>query len=193
MRQGVFSLTVLLAGAALVGPASAQHTSSAPASAPYKLPSYSVEKNPVVISKPSGNRMTFLRSLKSTCGKYVLVSIDAPGETGPVPHIHYADDEWFYLTEGTSTLLMQAETTRWRPGQRPGENAPAVTFHAFTLQQGQLAYGPAGMVHQYKNETKDMVRNFIHIWPLQTGSWSSSRSLMQPSGQPRPRRRPSRL
>jgi hypothetical protein len=81
-----------------------------------------------------------------------------------VPHIHYADDEWFYLMEGTSTLLMQVESTRFHPGQRPGENAPAVTFHAFTLQPGQLAFGPAGMVHQYKNETKELVRHFIHIW-----------------------------
>lgn len=165
MKRKLFLTFVFLAFLGLrFCEAQAADTKTAPATKVDPFPAYSVEKNPLVITKPNGERFTFLRTGKSTCGKYVLAVVDVPSGSGPPPHIHYASEEWFYLYEGAVTLYMQEDNRVFHAGQRPGENVPAETLRAFPLHQGQLAYGPLGMIHAFTNENKETVHRFINLW-----------------------------
>src|SRR5579872_2124642 len=116
------------------------------------FPRFSSEKNPLVITKPNGERLTFLRTQKSTCGQYVLALVDVPPGSGPPPHVHYASDEWFFAYEGDITLMVQQDDRVFRSGQIPGANVPPVTLISFALPAGQVAFGPTGMVHAFKNQ-----------------------------------------
>ena len=153
-------------GLAAAMPAAAQTGNAAPAggSAPYSFPAYTVERNPLVFTKATGERLTILRSPSTTCGAYTLAVVDLPPGAGPPPHIHYASEEWFFLPEGSVTLFVQAEDRECHAGQRPGGNAPKVTLNAFPLPAGQLVHAPPRMVHAFKNETSQTVHSFINLW-----------------------------
>lgn len=156
-RKSVLIALIVCAGALLGRHAQTEESK-------YVFPKFSVEKNPLVISKPNGERFTFLRTGKSTCGKYVLAEVDVPEGAGPPPHIHYASDEWFYSFEGDVTLFVQKDESIFRAGQIPGANVPPVALDALVLPANQLAYGPTGMVHSFKNEQKKTVHRFINLW-----------------------------
>jgi hypothetical protein len=130
----------------------------------YKLPSIKTEKNPIRFVKADGESFTFLRTGKTTCGKYVLAIIDVPPGSGPNPHIHYSSEEWFLPTSSSITLYAGANQYVYRAGQIPGSNAPKEKFATYELKAGELAYSSVGNLHAFKNKTGKTVQQFINIW-----------------------------
>src|SRR5688500_13501571 len=68
-------------------------------------------------------------SAADTGGQYTLVEITAPAGLQAPLHVHYRDDEGFYVLEGTVTLAVGDETVE--------------------LVAGQHAYGPRDVPHQF--------------------------------------------
>jgi oxalate decarboxylase/phosphoglucose isomerase-like protein (cupin superfamily) len=140
------------------------HAPSRHASGPRPFPTFSMEKDPVTITKPTGEKFVFARTAKSTCGQYALAFVDVPVGAGPPMHLHYASEEWFYSADAPVTMFMQTDDRTFRPGQRPGTNVPGVTLEKFVLPAGQLAYSRSGIVHDFDNEGTAPVRRFINMW-----------------------------
>jgi len=67
-------------------------------------------------------------SAADTGGQYTLVEITAPAGQAPL-HVHYTDDEGFYVLEGSVTILVGDERVE--------------------LVAGQHAYGPRDVPHQF--------------------------------------------
>src|SRR5688572_476303 len=68
-------------------------------------------------------------SAADTGGQYTLVEITAPAGLQAPLHVHYRDDEGFYVLEGTVTLAVGDETVE--------------------LAAGQHAYGPRDVPHRF--------------------------------------------
>jgi mannose-6-phosphate isomerase-like protein (cupin superfamily) len=84
-----------------------------------------------VAIKPFGLDMQVLLSTEATGGKLsVLLVSHQPGE-GPPDHLHYSQDECFFIVEGTYELTVDG-TTR-------------------TVGAGAIVYLPRGTVHRFKN------------------------------------------
>ena len=68
-------------------------------------------------------------SAADTAGQYTLVEITAPAGFQAPLHVHYTDDEGFYVLEGTVTIVVGDETVE--------------------LAAGQHAYGPRHVPHTF--------------------------------------------
>src|SRR5688572_17696768 len=68
-------------------------------------------------------------SAADTGGMYTLVEITAPAGLQAPLHVHYREDEGFYVLEGTVTIQVGEETVELGPGQH--------------------AYGPRDVPHQF--------------------------------------------
>jgi mannose-6-phosphate isomerase-like protein (cupin superfamily) len=75
---------------------------------------------------------------------------------GPPLHMHYRQDEWFYIMEGEVAFQVGDERKRLGPGE--SVLAPRLIPHAFSAA-GQvpshmiIAYTPAGMMEQFFRDT----------------------------------------
>ena len=65
-----------------------------------------------------------------TAGQYTLLEITAPPGLETPLHVHYTEDEGFYVLEGTVTIVVGDETVE--------------------LAAGQHAYGPRDVPHKFK-------------------------------------------
>jgi len=68
-------------------------------------------------------------SAADTGGRYTLVEITAPAGLQAPLHVHYTDDEGFYVLEGSVTIIVGDETVE--------------------LAAGQHAYGPRDVRHKF--------------------------------------------
>src|SRR4051794_8848108 len=68
-------------------------------------------------------------SAADTGGRYTLVEITAPAGHQVPLHVHYADDEGFYVLEGSVSILVGEQTVE--------------------LEAGQHAYGPRDVPHTF--------------------------------------------
>jgi mannose-6-phosphate isomerase-like protein (cupin superfamily) len=68
-------------------------------------------------------------SAADTDGRYTLLEITAPAGLQTPLHVHYHEDEGFYVLEGTVTILVGDETVE--------------------LTAGQHAYGPRDVPHKF--------------------------------------------
>jgi mannose-6-phosphate isomerase-like protein (cupin superfamily) len=68
-------------------------------------------------------------SAADTAGRYTLVEITAPAGHAVPLHIHYHDDEGFYVLEGSVTIVVGDDTVE--------------------LEAGQHAYGPRDVPHTF--------------------------------------------
>ena len=68
-------------------------------------------------------------SAADTGGRYTLVEITAPAGFQAPLHVHYTDDEGFYVLEGSVTIVVGDETVE--------------------LAAGQHAYGPRDVPHTF--------------------------------------------
>lgn len=92
-----------------------------------------------------GDRVTFLATGAETHGNcFIVEGIIAPGG-GPPPHIHHAEDESFYILEGSATFQAGGQTIHARPGD--------------------FIHVPRGTVHSIKNEGTVPARAVIIISP----------------------------
>ncbi len=75
--------------------------------------------------------MTFKVTGQDTGGKYALTDSMVPPQGGPPPHIHYREDEAFWVLEGELEILV-------------GENR-------FKASAGSFVHLPKGVLHSYQN------------------------------------------
>ena len=69
-------------------------------------------------------------SAAETGGRYTLVEITAPPGLASPLHVHYDDDEGFYVLEGSVTIIVGDETVE--------------------LSAGQHAFGPRDVPHKFE-------------------------------------------
>jgi len=87
-----------------------------------------------------GDTMTLKATQASTGGSLVLLeNLTAPGG-GPPPHVHDAEDEFWYVLDGTFEVRIEDEV--------------------HTLGPGGFAFAPAGCVHNFRN-TADTPRRVV--------------------------------
>ena len=92
-----------------------------------------------------GDTMTFKATGESTGGSLVLIeNLTAPG-SGPPPHVHTREDEFFYVLDGTFEV---------RIGGR---------VHA--LGAGGFAFVPRGTVHNFRNTADVASRILVGFTP----------------------------
>ncbi len=69
-----------------------------------------------------------------TGGQYTLVEITAPAGFQAPLHVHYREDEGFYVLEGSVTIHVGEETVELGPGQHA--YGPRDVPHTFTIGPG---------------------------------------------------------
>jgi len=62
-----------------------------------------------------GHPYTFKATRENTCGAYSLVEVTITGQ-GPPQHIHGAEEEAFYVLEGSVNIQLGEEVVHGRPG-----------------------------------------------------------------------------
>jgi mannose-6-phosphate isomerase-like protein (cupin superfamily) len=70
-------------------------------------------------------------SAAHTAGQYTLVEITAPAGLEAPLHVHYTEDEGFYVLEGSVTIVVGNETVELAPGQHAF--GPREVPHKFTV------------------------------------------------------------
>ena len=113
-----------------------------------------INGNPVDINIFSSN--------KSQSPFDVAVSL-VPQNTGPTPHVHWSDYEWFYVLAGSITLYVSHDNTP--NGAVPGVNGAALADHLYEIKvdAGQMVYGPANMIHSFTNYSEEPAV-WLTIW-----------------------------
>lgn len=92
----------------------------------------------------------------------VAVSL-VPQNTGPTPHVHWSDNEWFYVLAGSITLYVHHGNT---PDYAiPGVDGTPLAEHLYEIpvQAGQIVYGPSNMIHSFTNYSNEPAA-WLTIW-----------------------------
>ena len=92
-----------------------------------------------------GSLYTFKARGPETGGAYAIVEATVPPGQGPPPHVHHAEDECFYVLEGTFSLL---------DGDRTLEGGP-----------GSFLRVPKGRLHTFKNVGQGPGRVLLVVSP----------------------------
>ena len=115
-----------------------------------------------------------LAGSEETAGRFALMEMIVPKGREPIRHLHYTDDEGFYVLEGSVTFYVGGETYKADPG----------TF----------VFLPHGVPHSYTFET-DVVRMLSIVAPgglerhFRGGRFSepaNSMTLPPPAAEPDP-------
>lgn len=113
-----------------------------------------IEGNPIDINIYSSG--------KSSRPFDVAVSL-VPKNTGPTPHVHWSDNEWFYVLAGSITLYVDHS-------QVPNFEIPGVDgtpladqLYEIKVDAGQIVYGPSNMIHSFTNYS-DEPAAWLTIW-----------------------------
>ena len=92
-----------------------------------------------------GDHLTFKVGPKQTHGKYTVATTHVPPQSGPPPHVHAAEDEMFYILEGTMMFM---------------DNQ-----HTFLAGPGSAIYLPKGIPHTFKNVGDTQVKCILTALP----------------------------
>jgi quercetin dioxygenase-like cupin family protein len=92
-----------------------------------------------------GEQGRFLLRKEDTGGLYTFMEVTTPPGGGPPLHIHDAEDEAFFVTEGRYEIRVDGELHIAEPGT--------------------LAYGPRGVSHQFRNIAETPSRMLVIVTP----------------------------
>ena len=98
------------------------HMSTTPQSSPH----------PTALGQPRwffGSLLTITASAADTGGDYTLLDCTWPANVGVPLHVHYEEDEGFYVLEGSVSITVGDDVVELTPGQH--------------------AYGPRGIPHRF--------------------------------------------
>lgn len=93
----------------------------------------------------SGDTYTFKAVGEDTGGALVLLEALVPPQGGPPPHIHRAEDEWFWLLEGELEFM--------------------INRHTFMANAGSFVYVPKDTPHRFKNVSMQTARMLAAFMP----------------------------
>ena len=118
-------------------------------------PIHAMNENNIVCSlvKPSdmkvleafGDRVTFRLTGRETGGRYTAFLVETPPGSGPPPHVHDREDEWFHVLEGEVEFFSDGQWIKVEPG-------------------GSV-FAPRGSLHSFRNVGGTMLRQLIHTAP----------------------------
>lgn len=113
-----------------------------------------IQGNPVDINIFSSERSDFPFD--------VAVSL-VPQNTGPTPHVHWSDNEWFYVLSGSITLYVHHGNTP--DNAIPGVDGATLADHLYEIpvEAGQIVYGPSNMIHSFTNYSSEPAA-WLTIW-----------------------------
>ena len=92
-----------------------------------------------------GDTMTFKATGASTGGSLMLLENVSPPGSGPPPHVHTREDEFFYVLEGSFVIRIGDE------------------LH--DVEPGGFAYVPRGTVHNFRNAGETTGRILVGFTP----------------------------
>ena len=92
-----------------------------------------------------GDTMTFKATGESTGGNLMLLENVSPPGSGPPPHVHTREDEFFYVLEGSFVIRIGDE------------------LH--DVEPGGFAYVPRGTVHNFRNAGETTGRILVGFTP----------------------------
>jgi hypothetical protein len=142
------------------------------------MPRVIPDQNPLQILGPAGEQFRFIKTGKTTCGKYAMAEAIIPAGTGPMPHIHIKTDEWFYTPDGGITL--EVGESRYKSIREiPGKSAPKDILRLQQTESGDIHYGPRGFMHGFMNQTSQ-VKRITFVWAPDLGVTDYFRAVGQP-------------
>lgn len=97
-----------------------------------------------------GHLMTFLATGEETAGQLALIEAVAKKGNGPPRHIHYREDELFYVLEGEVTIFVGDETIK--------------------ATVGTSVFLPRGIPHSFNIES-EQARTLILLTPAGFENW----------------------
>lgn len=92
-----------------------------------------------------GDRVTFHLTGADTGGKYTCFVVETPPGSGPPPHRHDREDEWFLVLEGRAEFFKDGGWTE--------------------VPVGSAVFAPRGSVHAFRNVGDTVLRQVIHTSP----------------------------
>lgn len=92
-----------------------------------------------------GDEMTVLLSGAETDGKLAMCLSVTPPESGPPPHYHLNEDEWFFPLEGEVEFLIDGE---WQ-----------------AVETGATVFIARGTVHTFRNSGSEPLKMLIQTTP----------------------------
>ncbi|MFG0292541.1 MAG: cupin domain-containing protein [Phycisphaerales bacterium JB065] len=92
-----------------------------------------------------GSICEMLLTGEDTNGAVTLARVWVPAGWENPPHIHWYEDEMFYVLDGEIEVSVAGQTTR--------------------LRSGESAHGPRRVVHSFANRTRDWARVLVTITP----------------------------
>ncbi len=123
-------------------------------------------KNPKAYQLSAIDKAYLVRTPDDTCGLYTWAIFTLSDGGGPVPHVHYSDNEWF-LTENNTGIRIYMPKNHSKPlipGEIPGLNVPHQETGSGLLKPYSAMYSPRGVVHYYTNESGTVQSGFHNIW-----------------------------
>jgi len=98
------------------------------------------------------SRISFKISTQETGGNFFLFEHSNLLPGGPPLHLHYNQEEWFYIIEGQVLVQIGKERIQLKPGD--SVLAPRKIPHAFTAvgatpAKMHIGYSPAGKIEQF--------------------------------------------
>ncbi len=92
-----------------------------------------------------GDQATFYLTGERTGGRYTMFLNVTPPGSGPPPHWHDHEDEWFYVLEGRVEFFHDGKWTEVPPGAS--------------------VFMPRGSVHTFRNVGDTLLKQVIHTAP----------------------------
>lgn len=122
---------------------------------------------------PAGAATAFRLDVNDTCGLFTLFhTVYQKQGSGPPPHIHYSEDEYFISAgPGSTRVFTHQKATKFVAGRLPGLNVPPIEAGSAVLTGtgngvdkwgGQLVFSPVGSVHYFVRETD--IQDFFTVY-----------------------------
>lgn len=140
----------------------------------FTLPKINAEQDYLKILGPAGEIFEFIRTGKSTDGKYIISKTIVPPGAGPTPHFHQDNDEWFYTPNG-GIILFASDKTCSPSVELDDKNVEfdKETLHAVEMKPGELIYVPRKHFHAFVNNSNQSQLLYM-IWTPDSGKSSIS-------------------
>ncbi len=100
---------------------------------------------------------------KNLANPYTMAVSLVPKRTGPTPHVHWSDAEWFYVLSGALDLWVGSN--EYGVGQIPGQDGQPLesNYYYVHVKAGQMVQGHPGMLHSFTN-TQDEPAVWLTFW-----------------------------
>jgi quercetin dioxygenase-like cupin family protein len=92
-----------------------------------------------------GDEITVHLGGRETGGKYTMFTISAPPGSGPPPHCHLNEDEWFFVLEGRAEFYKDNQWTE--------------------VPVGTSVFTPRGVIHSFRNAGDAPLRMIVQTSP----------------------------